>query len=286
FFQLGEFAVNQSHQAEIDEHELHRRVTDALTERICGCVDLIGSGGDGGQGICDGKAPIVVTVPVDANFFAGWFNDFVDCELDKIVSAARFRVTDRVAEHDGASAATNRGGVESFHGGGVGARRVFSDVHHGQTLRDGELHGLFSGALKMFDGPVFHEAADGTRAKKCGSLDSHANLLGNFGNGANVVYVSARGAIRADFHAATNDFLREGFGVVAGARTGAGETNVYGVDAEVFHQMQDVNFFFDAGVAHGGILEAVAQGLVVEHDFAAEQNLAALSGVPVVDQFA
>jgi len=48
FLQAGEVAVDQAHQAEIYEHEFHRRVAHSFAEGICGGMDLIRAGGDGG----------------------------------------------------------------------------------------------------------------------------------------------------------------------------------------------------------------------------------------------
>ena len=61
-----------------------------------------------------------------------------------------------------------------------------------------------------------------------------------------------------------DDFARERFGVSIGARSGAGQADIYGVNAERFHQMQDFDFFADAGIADGGILQAVAESFVIE----------------------
>ena len=69
--ELGEIVVDEAEQAAIHEHEFHGRVAHAFAERKSGGVDLICAGGDGGERICDGKAAVVMAVPVDANFFAG-----------------------------------------------------------------------------------------------------------------------------------------------------------------------------------------------------------------------
>ena len=56
-----------------------------------------------------------MTVPIHANFFAGWFDDFFDDEFYQIVGAARSGVADGVAQNRGARAGTNCGGVQRDH---------------------------------------------------------------------------------------------------------------------------------------------------------------------------
>ena len=94
----------------------------------------------------------------------------------------------------------------------------------------------------------------------------HADVFGNFDDGADVVLVSAGGAVRTNFHFGGNDFAGEGFGVGIGAGAGAGQADIYGVDAERFHEVEDFDFFGDGGIVDGGILQAVAEGFIVERD--------------------
>ena len=81
FFESREIAIDQAHQAQIDEHQFHRRVADSFAERVRGGVDLICAGGDGGERVCDGQAAIVVAVPIDTDFLAARFDDFLDYEI-------------------------------------------------------------------------------------------------------------------------------------------------------------------------------------------------------------
>jgi len=74
------------------------------------------------------------------------------------------RVADRVAEDGGASAATDRGGVETLDSVTIGADGVFGDVHRRESMIDGELHSFLGGALQVINGPVFHKTANGAGA--------------------------------------------------------------------------------------------------------------------------
>src|SRR5580692_2176385 len=137
----------------------------------------------------------------------------------------------------------------------------------------------------MFHGPIFDEAADWAGAQKRGGFDGAANFFGNFDDGLNVVLQGPRGAVGADFHARGDDFAREGFGVGVGARTGARQADIYCVNAERFHQVQDFDFFGDAGIADGGILQAVAEGFVIQGDAARGGDFGTGVSVPIVDEF-
>ena len=180
FFQPRKIVIDQADQAQVHEHQFHGRVADAFAQRQRGGVNLIGAGGDRGQRIRDGEAAIIVAVPIDADFFAGWLDDFFDTKFYQIVGAARGGVADGVAENRGARAGTNCGGVQRVHCCRVGANRVFGDVHHRQACGDGEFDGFFGGALQMIDGPIFYQAANRAGAEKSGGFDGAARLFGKF----------------------------------------------------------------------------------------------------------
>src|SRR5580658_4259216 len=137
----------------------------------------------------------------------------------------------------------------------------------------------------MFHGPILDQATDWAGAQKRGGFDGAANFFGNFDDGLNVVLQGARGAVGADFHAGGDDFACEGFGVGVGARAGAGQADIYRVNSERFHQVQNFDCLGDAGVADGGILQAVAQSFVIQGDVARGGDFGAGVGVPVVDEF-
>ena len=137
----------------------------------------------------------------------------------------------------------------------------------------------------MIDGPVFNQAADGAGTDEGGCFDGHAHALGNFDDGLDVVLVRARGAVGADLHARGYDFAGEGFSVGVGARAGAGQADIHGVDAERFHQVKDFDFFGDGGIVDRRVLQTVTEGFVVEHDATIDGDFGAGVCVPVVDEF-
>ncbi len=131
---------------------------------------------------------------------------------------------------------------------------------------DGELDGFFGSALKMVHGPIFNEAANGAGTEESRGLNGDSHALGDFGDGANVGFYGAGGSVRANLHAIGGDFAGQGFGVGDGARASAGEADIQRVDAEGFHQVQDFDFFFDAGIVDGRILQAVAKSFVIQEN--------------------
>ena len=48
-----------------------------------------------------------------------------------------------------------------------------------------------------------------------------------------------------------------------GARAGSRKADVERIDAERFHQVEDFDFFFDAGIVDARILQTVAKSLVI-----------------------
>src|SRR5579859_4016711 len=70
-----------------------------------------------------------------------------------------------------------------------------------------------------------------------------------------------------------------------GARSGARQTDVERVDAELLHQVQDAQLLLDGRIFDRGRLQAVAQRFVVEQDLARRTEAGVVQRVPVVDEF-
>ena len=100
-----------------------------------------------------------------------------------------------VANNDGARAATDRRGIKTLDSRGIAASGVFRHVHGIEAQGDGKLDGLFGGLEKEVVGPIFGVAADGARSDKSRGFYGEAGALDDFGDGADVVLVSAGGAV-------------------------------------------------------------------------------------------
>ncbi len=137
----------------------------------------------------------------------------------------------------------------------------------------------------MVYSPIFDEAPNGAGAEKSRCFDGDSHALRDFDDGADVVFHGACGAIRPNLHPRRGNFARQGLRVGKDAGTCPGEADVHRVDAEGFHQVENFDFFFDAGVVDRGILQAVAQGFVIQEDARAGGDLRRRGQVPVVDPF-
>src|SRR6266478_5392421 len=146
-------------------------------------------------------------MPVDANFFAGGFHDFVDGEFHEVECAVGSGVADGVAKNDGACAVSNGGRIQTLHSIGIGSNGVFRDVHGRKAVFDGELYRFLCGALEVINRPIFHEAANGTGTEKSRGFDGDARVLRNFDDRANIILMRARRAVGLDLPAAGRPIL-------------------------------------------------------------------------------
>ena len=147
-----------------------------------------------------------MTVPIHADFFAGRSHHLIDSELHEVERPTWRGVADRVAENDGARTVSNGRRIQPLDGIGIGAHRVFRDVHGRKTVLDREPYRLFGGPLEVLDRPVFHQAPDRTGAKKRCRFNGHAHHLRDLYDGTDVVFVSARRAVGFDLHPLRGDF--------------------------------------------------------------------------------
>ncbi len=69
------------------------------------------------------------------------------------------------------------------------------------------------------------------------------------------------------------------------AWTGAGQPDVYGINLQRFHQMKNFNFLFNSRVLNGGILQPIAQRLIVQKHPRAGRDAHRPNRIPVVDPF-
>src|SRR5206468_10015002 len=102
-------------------------------------------------------------------------------------------------------------------------------------------------------------------------------------NRLDVLDHGAGGTVRADPQTTADDVAAERGDVRDGARAGARQPDVGGVDPQAIHRLQDGDLGRDGRIDDAGALQPVAQRLVVEHD--AERRFRRLVvQVPVVDQ--
>ncbi len=194
-------------------------------------MDLVRTACHSRKRIGDGKAAVIVPMPIDANLLARRFHDFFDGKFHQVERAIWRGVADGVAQNNRARAVSNGRRVQSLHGARIGANSVFRDVHGRKPVLDRELHRFFSGAFEVINRPVFHEAANWAGAKERCRFNRHAYALRDFHDGANVIFMRARGAVGLDLHPVRGDFARQSFGVGESARPGGRQTDVDRIDS-------------------------------------------------------
>jgi hypothetical protein len=94
----------------------------------------------------------------------------------------------------------------------------------------------------------------------------------------------APGARDLDLHSAARDLAAHAQHVLERALARPWKTDVGLVDAQVFHQVQDLELVLDRGILHRRVLQAVAQGLVEEGVSLGDEAALAVDLVPVVDE--
>src|SRR5947209_9497330 len=147
-------------------------------------------------------------VPVKTNLLALVFNDALD-ESHNGARTVRRRVSNRVADADGASARSDRSRVERSDSLRVCARGVFRYIHHGQAFFDCEGNGLFRQLQELVERPVFRVEANRRRAYEGAGFDCDAYALRYFCNLLDVCRVSARGAVRTNKQFLVRNFSRK-----------------------------------------------------------------------------
>ena len=74
----------------------------------------------------------------------------------------------------------------------------------------------------------------------------------------------ARGAVRPNLHFLVGDLARHHLDARGVRSARARQPDVGCIDAEVIHQMKQLNLLFDRRFAYRGRLKAVAQGLIIK----------------------
>ena len=226
-----------------------------------------------------------MSVPFDANFFAGRLHHLFQHKLDQRHRAHGRGVSGSIAEHQSVRSTIDGGGVQLLHRFRIAARRVFGGVHDFEAKRDRVFDGLFGGLQQEVAIPALGVAANGTGSKKRRDLDGEAGFLHDLGDRANVVLVRARGAVGRDLHFVGDDFARQRRNVLDRARTCSGKPEVERVDAERLHQVQDFDLLLNGRIADGRRLQAVAQRFIRQAHRSRRMQRLRIQRIPVVDEF-
>src|SRR5688572_27852971 len=92
-------------------------------------------------------------------------------------------------------------------------------------------------------------------------------------------------AIRGDRQLRARDLERQRAHVARRTGTGAGQSDVGGMDTQLRHQVQDLDLLVYRGIGDGGALQSVPERLIVELYTLESGKIDSLAGnVPVVDQ--
>src|SRR6185312_2501483 len=90
----------------------------------------------------------------------------------------------------------------------------------------------------------------------------------------------------ADLHLAVDDLLAHAEHVFERALARPRQADVGLVDAEVFHQVEDLELVFDRRIANRRVLQTIPQRLVEEGDVLRDEASPPVDLVPVVDEVA
>ena len=96
----------------------------------------------------------------------------------------------------------------------------------------------------------------------------------------NTIY--ARSMVPAGRVLLNDESLRDGLQSPSG--TGSGQAQVQHVDADPFHQVEDIDLLLNGRITHRGRLEAVAQRLVIQQHSARRHHGPGIDRVPVVNE--
>ncbi len=255
--QLGEVLARpglDSEQFQVDQHLVHLRVADALADAASRSVHNLRACDQRTEGVGNRESAIAVAVPLHANIGATGLHHFVHHELDQRDHTHRSGMSHSVANDDGLGSAIDGRGVHALDGFRIAACGVFGDVHHVEPVRHRELHRMLSRSQQEVVGPVFGVAADGAGPDEGRRFDGNSGALHNLGDGPDIVLMGARRTVGLDVEARAADLSGQCLGVRHGARPGARQPDVEHVDADLFHQVEDLDFLFDGRVAHRGRL--------------------------------
>ena len=150
-----------------------------------GAVDARRAGLERGEAVDRAHVAIAMPVPVDAHVRTARLDDAFG-EAHDGARASRRRVTDGIGDAQPVRTGIDGGLEQPAQRVGIGARRVFGDVHHLQALTYAEPDRFLGAALQIVHRPVFGVLADRARADEAAALDRQPGPLNDVGDRLNV----------------------------------------------------------------------------------------------------
>jgi hypothetical protein len=167
---------------------------------------------------------------------------------------------------------------------GAGASRVFGHVANGEPAFDRDVDRFGRAARDEIDVPLLGELADRRASDEKEGFHRHAGLLRNLDHRRDVADDGATGD--AGLHGelrALNRFAHLD-DVVEGALRAPRQSDVGTVNADVVHEMQDLDLRLDRRVDDARVLQPVAQRLVEKRHALRNQASPALDFIPIVNE--
>ena len=202
--------------------------------------------------ICNRQAAVRVPVPVNSHVLACGFHHFLANEIEQRANSARRRMPDGITDNDGARATFDGRRVELLDRLRPGASGVLGAVHGRQAQTACEFHRTLRGLQQEVKGPVLGILPDRTRAQKSGSFDLQPCGVGDLSNRRDVGFDGASRTVWLDPHLCRDDLARQLQNIVLGPRPCPGQPQVKRVDAQFFHQVQDLDLLIYRRVEYGG----------------------------------
>jgi hypothetical protein len=254
-------------RTQVDHQQIHRRITDPLADAEHRAVDARGAGLERGEAVDRAHVAIAVPVPVDAHVRHRSPRRRVWRSARRRARPAGVAWPTVSAMHNRCAPALMAVSNRAAQRVGIGARRVFGDVHHLQALTYPEPDRFLGAALQIVDRPVFGVLADRTRADEAAALDGQTGPLNDVGDRLNVGDDGAGDTVGLDLRRHSTISAASRSTSRTHMRAGAGESDRGGVDADAIEQVQDAQLLLDRRGAHRRRLQSVAQRLVIElHD--------------------
>ena len=136
---------------------------------------------------------------------------------------------------------------------------------------------------KRVEAPGFDVETDGTRADEGVDLHRHPGPLGDVGYRLHVAHHCAGGAHGLELHAAVADLLDQGLDILPRPPACPGKPDIRHPDAEVLHEVDELDLLLDGGVGDRRGLKPVPESFVHQVEAAGCEGSPLVQLVPVED---